>query len=97
MNKLVQNLKPTLNEKFSEFARVANLLGWENDIEAFRKFNHMRNILLHGADRAIQQKISVGNEEVRTLSDLVERYVNYFFFKDNNVYRSQWRLMPDKD
>jgi hypothetical protein len=91
LNKLAQNLKPTLNERFIDFAKTANLPGWENDIQAFKRFNHMRNILLHGADKAIQQRISIGDEEVRTLSDIVERYINYFFFKDNNVYQSRRR------
>ena len=89
--RLVQRTGSTLNEMFIELAETAKLQGWKNDIKAFKKFNHMRNILIHGASKAVQQKLSVGDEEVRTLSDLVERYVNYFFFKDNNVYRSRWR------
>lgn len=89
--RLVQRTGPTLNEMFTELAETAKLPGWEADIKAFRQFNQMRNILLHGADKNVQQNLSVGDKEVRTLSDLVERYVNYFFFKDNNVYRSRWR------
>ncbi|MCX5632318.1 MAG: hypothetical protein NTW93_01360 [Phycisphaerae bacterium] len=90
-NKLFERLRPTLDETFIELAHTAKFPGWESDIEAFRKFKRMRNILLHGADKEIQQNVTVGEKEVRTLSDLVERYVNYFFFKDNNVYRSRWR------
>ena len=90
-DRLVQHSRPGLNKSFADLAKVAKLPGWEADIEAFPKFNHMRNILLHGADKEIQQNVTVGEKEVRTLSDLVERYVNYFFFKDNNVYRSRWR------
>jgi hypothetical protein len=90
-DRLVQHSKPGLNKSFANLAKEAKLPGWEADIEAFSKFNRMRNILLHGADKEIQQNVAVGEKEVRTLSDLVERYVNYFFFKDNNVYQSRWR------
>ncbi len=91
LDRIVRCLSPTLYERFVDLAKTANMSGWEADIEAFQKFNRMRNILLHGADKAVQQNLSVGVEEVRTLSDLVERYVNYFFFKDNKVYQSRWR------
>jgi hypothetical protein len=90
-NKALERLRPTLNEIFVDFAETAKLPGWEADIEAFQKFNRMRNDLFHGKGKAVQQNLSVGVEEVRTLSDLVERYVNYFFFKDNKVYQSRWR------
>jgi hypothetical protein len=91
LDKLVQNLSPTLNERFADLAKAAHMQGWEEDIEAFKKFNRMRNILLHEAGKDIKQRLTIGKEEVRTLSDLVERYVNYFLFKDDKVYRSQRR------
>lgn len=91
-NKLTNRSGPTLGESFVELAQIAKLPGWENDIEAFRKFKRMRNDLFHGKGKDVQQELSVDdNKEVRDFSDLVERYVNYFFFKDNNVYRSRWR------
>ena len=46
--KLVQRKKVTLNEKFTELAETVKLPGWKADIEAFRRFNRMRNVLLHG-------------------------------------------------
>jgi hypothetical protein len=91
-NKLFERLRPTLEETFIEFAQKAKLSGWENDIEAFRRFKKMRNDLFHGKGKDVQHRLSVGNKkESREFSDLVERYVNYFFFGDNNVYRSRWR------
>ena len=91
-DKLFQRSGPTLDESFAELAQTAKLTGWETDIEAFRKFKRMRNDLFHGSGKDVQQELSVGdNKEVREFSDLVERYVNYFFFKDNNVYQSRWR------
>jgi hypothetical protein len=91
LDKLITCLGPTLDERFVELAKQFKMKGWETDIEAFRKFKRMRNILLHGANKDVQQTVTIGDEEVRTLSDLVERYVNFFFFKDNKVYRSRWR------
>ena len=82
---------PTLDERFEDLAKTAKLPGWEADIEAFKKYKRMRNMLIHGSDKDVQQKLSVGQEEVRTLEDLVERYVNYALFRDNKVYRSRWR------
>jgi hypothetical protein len=91
-NKLTQRSGPTLGESFIKLAQIAKLPGWENDIEAFQKFKRMRNDVFHGKGKDVQQELSVGdNKEVRDFSDLVERYVNYFFFEDNNVYRSRWR------
>ncbi|HUV63084.1 MAG TPA: hypothetical protein VMW24_04245 [Sedimentisphaerales bacterium] len=88
---IVGRIGPTLDERFEDLARTAKLPGWEADIEAFKRFKRMRNTLLHGSDKDVQQRLSVGQEEVRTLEDLVERYVNYALFRDNNVYRSRWR------
>ena len=48
-------------------------------------------MLVHGSDTNVKHKLTIGKEEVRTLQDLVERYVNYCLFRDNNVYRSRWR------
>jgi hypothetical protein len=90
-DKIFQHSGPTLDESFIDLAKTAKLPGWQADIEAFRKFRRMRNELLHGADKDVQQNLSIGDKEVRTLSDLVERYVNYFLFRDNKVYRSRWR------
>ena len=91
IDKIIGRTGPTLDERFEDLAKTAKLPGWEADIEAFGKFKRMRNMLIHGSDKDVQQRLSVGLEEVRTLQDLVERYVNYVLFQDNNVYRSRWR------
>jgi hypothetical protein len=91
VDRLVTRTGPTLDERFEDVATTAKLPGWEADMEAFAKFKRMRNTLLHGSETDIQHELSVGVDEVRTLQDLVERYVNYVLFKDNNVYRSRWR------
>ena len=90
-SRIVDRTGPTLDERFVDVATYAKLPGWEADIEAFKKYKRMRNMLVHGSDINVEQKITIGEEEVRTLQDLVERYVNFCFFRDNNVYRSRWR------
>jgi len=91
LNRLVTRTGPTLDDRFVDVAESAKLPGWQADIDAFRKFKRMRNMLVHGSDTNVQQILTVEEDEVRTLQDLVERYVNYCLFRDNNVYRSRWR------
>ena len=93
VNRLVTRIGPTLDDRFEDVAMTAKLPGWEADIEAFKKFKRMRNMLVHGSDTNVQQTLTIGEEEVRTLQDLVERYLNYCLFRDNSVYRSRWRPM----
>lgn len=90
-DRLVTRTGPTLDDRFEDVASTAKLPGWKADTEAFRKFKRMRNTLLHGSETEIDHRLSVGQEEVRTLEALVERYVNFVLFKDNNVYPSRWR------
>jgi hypothetical protein len=90
-NNVCRNSGPTIDERFVKLATMAKMPGWQTDIEAFRKFKRMRNVLLHGAGTCVEQRLSIGQEELRTLSDLVERYVNCVLFWDNNVYRSRYR------
>ncbi len=81
---------PTLNTRFEEFARQASLPGWELDVQAFKKFNRMRNLLLHTGDRNLSELINF-EEATRTLEDLVERYVSFALFGSAVVYSSKWR------
>jgi len=91
LDKLVQRVRATLEETFNDLATTAKLQGCEADIEASPKFKRMRNVLAHGADEDVQQRVTVTEREGRTLSDLVEQYINWVLFKDGNVYRSRWR------
>ena len=90
-NRAYERLSPTLDDRFIDLARNAQMPGWEGDIEAFRHFKRLRNALVHRGDKEVQHRLTVGQEEVRTLSDLVERYVNYAIFGDSQVYESRSR------
>jgi len=81
---------PTLNSRFEEFARRAAIPGWELDVEAFKKYNRMRNLLLHAGNRNVRSHINF-EENTRTLEDLVERYVSIALLGSPDVYQSRWR------
>ncbi|MCX7185076.1 MAG: hypothetical protein NTW90_07575 [Nitrosospira sp.] len=80
----------TLNARFEEFARNAAIPGWEADVAAFKKYNRMRNLLVHAGCRDIHTQLTI-EEETRTLEDLVERYIGIALLESHDVYASPWR------
>ena len=62
--------QPGLAVRFEALAREAKLIGYENDIVAFKKFNKIRNSLLHRGDPNIKLTVSAGEEETQQLEDL---------------------------
>jgi hypothetical protein len=50
--------------------------------------------LLHRGEQRVELIVNLGETEIRQLEDLAERYVNWVFFRDANVYRSMFRNMP---
>jgi hypothetical protein len=91
VNALVERSRPTLEQRFENLAREAQLPGWESDVEAFKRFNFIRNRLFHRGELNVRLQVSIGETEVRSLEDLVERYVNFALFSDNAVYQTRWR------
>ncbi|MBF4988637.1 hypothetical protein [Methylophilus sp. 14] len=81
---------PTLNARFEELAKKHSLPGWELDVEAFKKFNRMRNLLLHKGNRRLSTHIDF-EHNTRTLEDLVERYVALEIVGTPTVYQSNHR------
>lgn len=92
--KLVINSQPSLTSRFEQLAKDKNLDGWEKDVKAFRKFNRMRNLLLHQAKDDVNLSILINDQEIKNLTiqleDLVERYVSIRLFGDMNVYKSRF-------
>lgn len=86
---------PTLNSRFEDFARRAAIPDWELDVRAFKKFNRMRNLLLHAGDKRVRGHINF-EENSRTLEDLVERYVSIALLGTSDVYQSKWRPKREK-
>jgi hypothetical protein len=93
-NSLCERQRPSLEFRFADMAEKANIPGWQSDVAAFSRFNRIRNALLHRGDPSVRLHISVSEDEVRTLEDIVERYVSYAIFGDGVVYKSRWR--PDR-
>ena len=81
---------PTLNARFEELAKKHALPGWELDVEAFKKFNRMRNLLLHMGNKRLSTHINF-EQNTRTLEDLVERYVALEIVGTPTVYQSSHR------
>lgn len=92
---LVQSQRPSLVSRFDELAHTAKLNGFENHIVAFKRFNKIRNKLLHHGDPNVKLEITISEEklekETQQLEDLVERYVAWTLFRDQVVYPSRWR------
>lgn len=81
---------PNLNARFEEFAKKSAIPGWEADVEVFKKYNRMRNLLVHAGRKDIRTHINI-EEETRTLEDLVERYLSVALLGNHDVYPSRWR------
>lgn len=93
-NRIMGQQRPSLVSRFEEMAKAAQIEGWENDVAAFRRFNSIRNKLLHRGEQQVQLVISFGEgleEETHELEDIAERYVSWSLFRDGVVYKSQWR------
>lgn len=93
--RLVKNQRPSLRDRFTMFAREANMPAYENDIKVFTRFNGIRNGLLHRGDPNVRIHVTIGEGEVHALEDLTERYINYYLFKDTNVYQSSYSHRPN--
>ncbi len=97
LNHFVEQQRPSLVSRFEEMAGKTKMLGWQKDVLAFKKFNSMRNALLHRGHNKITTRITLSEGEVRDLEDLVERYVSFMLFGDGRVYPSRFRPMPTED
>ena len=94
LSKFVANLRPPpppLTLRFEKWAAAKALPGWEKDIEAFKRFQRMRNLLVHAGKSDMAFRVTVEANDVRTLEDITERYVSLALFGDANVYQSPKR------
>ncbi|MCX6563428.1 MAG: hypothetical protein NTU60_07465 [Candidatus Aminicenantes bacterium] len=98
-NRIMGQQRLSLASRFEEMAKQAQIDGWEADVVAFKRFNSIRNKLLHRGEQQVQLVISVGQnieEETRQLEDIAERYVSWALFRDGAVYQSRWRPLRNK-
>ena len=94
LDRLVKSQRPSLIDRFNIFAENAKMPGWKKDTQAFKKFNRIRNSLIHRGDPKVKIHVTIGKEEVYALEDLTERYVNYYLFQDTAVYQSRFLPRP---
>jgi hypothetical protein len=83
----LQPPSPALASRFGKWAAGASLPGWQQDVAAFKKFQRMRNQLVHAGKRGFEPRVSVGADDVRALEDITERYVNLALFGDTSIYQ----------
>ena len=91
-NSLRESWSPSLQSRFEAMAREAGedgLTDWEADARAFKKFNRIRNDLLHRGKDDVELHVDLG-EETQELEDFVERYICFALFNNMDVYRSGW-------
>lgn len=68
-------MAPPLASRFEVMARALSPSTAVADTAAFRKFNGMRNALVHRGQASVQTQAHVGAHEAIQLQDLAERYV----------------------
>ena len=94
-DRLAGGSRPSLESRFRVLAEQGGLPGWERDVEAFGRFNKLRNALMHRGQQPVTTHVVVGDKERRSLEDLVERYVCFSLYHDFNIYQSRWR--PERE
>lgn len=89
--KSITSIYKPLTTMFEELANEANYQTKDDDIEAFKKFNKVRNELLHGGRVGNIGTSVLENANKVIFLDLVERYINWICFRDNQYYVKRGR------
>jgi hypothetical protein len=85
-NRITENLRPSLEERFAAFARSSQCESCEADILAFRRFNRLRNGLLHRGESKVQLHVEdPDTEQVSGIQDIAERYISKAIFGDFHI------------
>lgn len=71
----LQPRRPSLADRFAVLAQELSPGTAETDVAAFRKFNRMRNELVHQGRLSLETQVRLGEGDVVHLQDLTERYV----------------------
>jgi hypothetical protein len=85
-NRITESLRPSLEERFAAFARSSQCESCEADILAFRRFNRLRNGLLHRGQAKVQLHVeNPDTEQVSGIQDIAERYISKAIFGDFRI------------
>lgn len=79
----------SLRARFEEVAKSANFENYIDDVEAFKIFSMARNSLYHGG-KAIPLSVTLKSGKEVKLEGLVEQYLNWSFFGDDQPYESRF-------
>lgn len=79
----IQRLGPSLADRFEAMATALLPQTAATDVSAFRKFNRMRNELVHRGKSDVKIVVTVNRSDVIELQGLAERYVFANLFKDD--------------
>jgi hypothetical protein len=71
----------SIQDRFAQWAAEEARAGWEEDVKAFKRFSKMRNALLHRGEEDFDFELIINEKDVRTLEDIVKRYVFNSVFK----------------
>jgi hypothetical protein len=71
---------PSLPDRFEAMARVLFPDSMATDVEAFRKFNRIRNELVHQGRSSVDTQVKIRDGDVIHLQDLTEKYVGACLF-----------------
>ena len=82
---------PSLEDRFEILANEVGFPTAKKDIEAFKRFNKIRNDLHHRGDASANIIIDLDSSTIHSLEDIAERYVNFAIFADRGIYKSSWR------
>lgn len=79
---MAEKLRPNLADRFAVRARETSPATADVDIAAFRKFNKMRNELVHRGKDSVRLQAQLASQDVVHLQDLAERYVFASLFRE---------------
>lgn len=85
--------RPSLEVRFEEYAKEAQLEDWERDVIAFSKYNKIRNDIVHRGATDIQFSQMTADTSLPSLENLSEKYLSHALFGDSILYLSRVRRL----
>ncbi len=82
---MASRMRPSLNARFAAMAEAVHPATADVDIAAFKKFNRMRNALLHQGKNQITERIMIEERETVSLQGLTEKYVCASIFPTDSL------------
>lgn len=89
--------RPSLEERFENYATDTGLPDFESDIRAFAEYNSTRNKIVHEGQIDVRLQLADAKRELPGLEDLAEKYVSFAVFGDDEVYvNARRRVMAEE-